>query len=275
MNPVLNPTASAADPFAVLKSHQREAWGLFAPLEVVTIMPAARLVRFAGVAAGTKVLDVGCGTGVVAVTAARAGAKVSGLDLSPALIDSARANARLAGVAVNFIEGDAEALPYPDAEFDIVLSQFGHMFAPRPDVTIREMLRVLKPGGTIAFSTWPPEQYVGQMFALVSRYQPPPEGAAPPPQWGNPGIVRERLGDAVTGIVFDQGTMLFPALSPAHYRESVEKTLGPVVKFVQSTKSEPEKLAKFRSELEALVQLYLEDNAVRQHFLMTRARKRG
>ncbi len=274
MNPVLTPSPAASDPFAELKAHQREAWGLFAPLEAITIMPAGKLVRFSGLAAGSRVLDVGCGTGVAAVTAARQGGRVTGIDLSPALIDHARFNATLAGVEINFSVGDAEALPFRDGEFDVVLSQFGHMFAPRPDVAIREMLRVLKPGGTLAFSTWPPEQFTGLMFALVSRYQPPPAGVAPPPQWGNPQVVRDRLGDAVTGVFFEQGTMLFPALSPAHYRDSVERTLGPVVKFVQAAKEEPEKLQRFRTELEALVQSYSEDNAVRQHFLMTRAKKK-
>src|SRR4029079_8419210 len=101
--------------------------------------------------------DVACGTGVVSVTAARAGATVSGLDLTPELLERARENARIGSFDVEFREGDVEALPFGDAEFDVVLSQFGHMFAPRPQVAIAEMLRVLKSGGTIALSTWPPE----------------------------------------------------------------------------------------------------------------------
>src|SRR5208282_6912980 len=127
--------------------------------------------------------------------AARRGAKVSGLDLSPVLIERARKNASIADVDIDFVEGDAKALPYPDASFDVVLSQFGHMFAPRPGVAIQEMLRVLKVGGRIAFSTWPPEHFTGIMFALVGRYMPPPPPGgtppAPPPQWGDPNVVRE------------------------------------------------------------------------------------
>src|SRR5215471_17857484 len=151
---------STNDPFAQFKAAQREGWALFAPLEMATTRPAAALVKFAGVRSGETVLDVACGTGVVAVTAARAGAVVSGLDLTPALLARARENATLAGVEIEFTEGDVEALPYPDASVDVVLSQFGHMFAPRPELAVAEMLRVLRPGGRIAFSTWPPELYI-------------------------------------------------------------------------------------------------------------------
>jgi SAM-dependent methyltransferase len=167
-----------------------------------------------------------------------------------------------------------EALPYDNASFDVVVSQFGHMFAPRPEVAIGEMLRVLKPGGAIAFSTWPPEHFVGQMFALLGRYVPPPPGAAPPPQWGDPTIVRQRLGDAVKDIVFDRGVMAFSALSPQHYRKGMEETLGPLAKVVASLKDEPAQLAALRKELEGLVAQHLEHNVIRQLYLMTRATKK-
>src|SRR6476659_1543070 len=131
------------DPFAQFKAMQREGWSLFVPMEVHTTMPAAKLVRFARVATGERVLDVACGTGVVALTAARAGARVSALDLSPVLADKARQNAALAGVEIDIVEGDAEALPHADNSFDVVLSQYGHIFAPRPEVAIAGMLGVL------------------------------------------------------------------------------------------------------------------------------------
>ena len=261
------------DPFAAFKAVQREAWGLFAPTEIFTTPPAAQLVKYAGIKHGDKVLDVACGTGVVAITAARLGAAAKGLDLSPVLLDRANWNADMAGVKVEFTEGDAEALPYKDGEFDVVVSQFGHMFAPRPDVAIAEMLRVLKPGGTIAFSTWPPELFVGKMFALTGKYLPPPEGVAPPPQWGNPQIVAERLGSAVKDIVFDRTAMMVPALSPQHLRHFMEINVGPLAKVVEKGQSDPEMLATFRKELEALISLYRADNQVSQHYLMTRATK--
>lgn len=262
------------DPFAQLKAVQREGWSHFVPLEAVTTITAAELVKHARIRANQQVLDVGCGTGVAALTSARAGAKVCALDLSPVLIAHGRQHAALAGVEIDFSEGDVESLPYGDATFDVVISQFGHMFAPRPDVTTAEMLRVLKPGGTLAFSTWPPEHYVGQMFALVGKFVPPPPGAAAPPQWGDPNTIRQRLGDAVTDIVFDRSVMVFPALSPQHYRKGIEETLGPVVKLVSALRDEPAKLEAFRAELDGFVARYFENNMVRQHYLMTRATKK-
>jgi SAM-dependent methyltransferase len=263
------------DPFESFKAAQKLGWQHFAPLEALTTPPAAQLVKHAGVRSGQRVLDVGCGTGVVAVTSARLGARVTGLDLTPALLERARENARIANLEIDWREGDVEKLPFEDGAFDVVLSQFGHIFAPRPELAIAEMLRVLKPGGTIAFSTWPPELFTGCMFALTARYAPPPPpGVSPPTQWGDPRIVSERLGSAVKNIVFDRGTMRVPALSPPHLRATIERTAGPVIKMVESLASgDPAKLAAFRSEFEALAAEYLEDNVVRQDYLLTRATK--
>jgi SAM-dependent methyltransferase len=270
-------TAKVADPFAKFKAVQREGWSSFVPVELMTTPPAAKLVKFAEVGAGQRVLDVACGTGVVAITAALRGAKVSGLDLTPALIERANKNAKIAGVEVEFVEGDAEALPYPDASFDIVLSQYGHMFAPRPAVVVKEMLRALKPGGRIAFSTWPPEHFTGRMFALIGRRMPPPpsgaDAPAPPPLWGDPNVVRERLGSAVTDLKFARGMLVAPALSLAHFRAAQEATIGPLTKLVDSLQSEPEKLAQLRAEFDALAADIFEDNTISMPFLMTRATK--
>lgn len=263
------------DPLADFKQAQKQSWSTFAPLEAVTTPPAARLVGFAGVGSAQRVLDVGCGTGVVAVTAARLGARVAGVDLTPALLERARENGRIAEVEVDWREGDAEDLPFGDREFDVVLSQFGHMFAPRPEVATAEMLRVLKPGGTIAFSTWPPELFMGKMFALVSRYlPPPPPGVAPPPLWGDPSVVRERLGDAVRDIEFGRNEQTTAALSPQHYRVSREQTAGPTRRVIESLgASDPERLASFRREYDALIAQVLEANQVHQGYLMTKAIK--
>src|SRR5258705_6009830 len=154
------------DGLAQFKEMQKQSWVNFTPFEALTTPEAARLVNHAAIAPGMRVLDVACGTGVVAITAARLGAMVTALDLTPQLLERAKENARLAQVQIEFHEGDVERLPFPDAHFDAVVSQFGHIFAPRPEVAIAEMLRVLKPGGTIAFSTWPPELLVGQTGAL-------------------------------------------------------------------------------------------------------------
>lgn len=264
------------DPFAQFKQVQREGWSHFSPLETFTTPSAARLVGLADVREGQQVLDVACGTGVVAITAARRGARVTALDLTPELLAHAREHAAVAGVEVSWHEGDAEALPFDPDTFDVVVSQYGHMFAPRADVAIAEMLRVLRPGGTIAFSTWPPELFVGRTFAMVGRYMPPPPpGLSPPPLWGDPTVIRERLGDKVSGLRFDRATMLVPALSPAHHRTVFERTAGPVIKLVELlSKTDTAKLAAFRAEYEALVSEYLDQNVVRQDYLLTRATKR-
>jgi SAM-dependent methyltransferase len=264
------------DPFEAFKAAQRQGWANFAPLELMTIPSAAQLVLHAKIQAGQRVVDLACGTGVVAITAARLGAKVTGLDLTPELLARARENAAIAEVDVDFHEGDVEALPFQDAEFDVVVSQYGHMFAPRPEVAVAEMLRVLRPGGTLAFSTWPPELFTGRMFALASRYAgPPPVPApAPPPLWGDPNVVRERLGSAVRDIVFSRAEMVAATLSPKHHRTMTERTAGPLIKLVEMlTAADPAKLAEFRREYEAIAAEYFKENTLRQGYLMTRCFK--
>ena len=261
------------DGLAQFKQAQRESWAHFAPLEILTMPSAAHLVRFAGVSAGMTVLDVGCGTGVVAITAARIGAHVQAVDLTPPLLDRARENSKVAGVDVEWREGDVEELPFAKGEFDVVLSQFAHMFAPRPDVALSEMLRVLKPGGTIAFATWPPEMVVGSTMALGARYMPPPPpGVISPILWGDPNIVKERLGGSVTELVFDRGCMHVSALSPQHFRAHVERTAGPMVKLIEMlTANAPEDLHSFRQKFDAIVARFFGDNVVRQDYLLSRA----
>jgi SAM-dependent methyltransferase len=263
------------DPFESFKAAQKEGWAHFAPFEAHTTPCAAELVKRAGVRPGQRVLDVACGTGVVSVTAARLGAQVTGLDLTPVLLERARENARIAGVQIDWHEGDAEQLPFGEATFDVVLSQFGHIFAPRPEVAIGEMLRVLKPGGTIAFSTWPPELIVGRMFALASSYlPPPPAGVAPPVLWGDPNIVRQRLGAAVRNVYFARATMVIPALTVRHHRMASEKASGMVVRLVATLEaSDPARLEQFRREYEAVASEYFEGNLLRQDYLITRATK--
>ncbi|WP_428425044.1 class I SAM-dependent methyltransferase [Methylibium sp.] len=265
------------DPFAELKTRQREMWASFGPTALFTTPVAAHLVKFAEIGAGESVLDVGTGTGVVAITAARAGARVTALDLTPDLLEQARENARIVQREdIVWTEGDAEQLPYADASFDVVLSQFGHMFAPRPDMAVAEMRRVLKPNGRIAFATWPPEHLVGRMFALVGRHSPPPPpGASPPPQWGIPATITERLGARFDAAFFERGTMTVPALSVAHYRLFMERSVGPMQKLVESLARETRRLEAVRAEFDALVAPYYFDNVVHQSYLLTRAQARS
>lgn len=263
------------DGIAQFKENQKQAWATFAVLESITGTTAPSLVKLAGITAGARVLDVACGTGVVSLTAARRGAKVTGIDLTPELIAHAKENAALMRLDVTFREADAELLPFEDAKFDVVVSQFGHMFAPRPEVAVREMLRVLKPGGTVAFSTWPPELFVGKSFALMGKYSPPPPpGVSPPVQWGDPNIVRERLGSAVKDVLFKRDVMTFQTLSPQHYRLFMEKNFGPAAKLLSMLDaSDPNKAASLRREMEELASEYFEDNRLTQDYLLTRAVK--
>ncbi|HLW99147.1 MAG TPA: methyltransferase domain-containing protein [Candidatus Acidoferrales bacterium] len=263
------------DTFEAFKTAQKQGWAHFAPLEMVTMMPAAQLVKFSGVKPSLQVLDVACGTGVVSVTAARMGAKVTALDLTPELLERARSNSQIAGVAVDWREGDVEKLPFNDASFDVVLSQFGHIFAPRPALALSEMLRVLKPGGTIAFSTWPPDLLVGRMFRLTASYMPPlPPGISSPVEWGDQNIIRQRLGAAVKDISFERGSVRAPALSVQHYRSLTEKTAGPMIRLVENlSANDPAKLEAFRREYDTLAAEYFRENFMQQEYLMTRATK--
>jgi len=266
--------STTADPFFQFKEGQKQGWAHFGPLEALTIPQAAQLVRHAKVKRGDGVLDVACGTGVVSVTAARIGAKVTALDLTPELLQRARENARISQVQVDFHEGDAESLPFGDSSFDVVLSQFGHIFAPRPEVVTAEMLRVLKPGGTIAFATWPPEFYVGRSSVLAAKYLPLPPSVPSPILWGDPNVVRERLGNRVKDVLFDSARMNVPVLSPQLHRTNLERTVGPMIKLVEAlSASDPAKLEELRREAEALAAEYIEDNVLRQHYLLTRATK--
>jgi SAM-dependent methyltransferase len=263
------------DPIVQFKETQKATWSGFAILENMTGTVAPHLLRFARVTPGIELLDVGCGTGVVALTAARLGARVTGADLTPELIARAKENAALMKLEATFLEADVEALPFPDAKYDLVVSQFGHMFAPRPEVAIKEMLRVLKPGGTLAFTSWPPELFVGRSFALMGKYAPPPPaGVSPPVQWGDPHIIRERLGSAVRDPSFHRNRMLLQTLSVQHYRMFMEKNFGPAQKLLGSLDaSDPAKAAALRGEMEALASQYFEDNALLQDYLITRAVK--
>ena len=180
--------------FTAIKENAKKMWSTFAAFETVTGLAAPELVKFAGVQKGDHVLDVGCGTGVVAVTAAQLGARVTASDLTPELVTRARENSAISGFDIDFQIADVEQLPYENNKFDFVLSQFGHMFAPRAELAAAEMLRVLKPGGVIAFSTWPPELLTGRLFILTGKYgPPPPAGVSSPVDWGKVEVIRERL----------------------------------------------------------------------------------
>src|SRR5215218_8915057 len=158
-----------------------------------------RIVRRVGVCPGEDVLDVACGTGNAAIRAAEAGGRVVGVDVTPELFEAGRREATAAGVEIEWIEGDAEDLPFADESFDVVLSTFGCLFAPRHEITAREMARVLRRGGRMALFNWTPEGGVGQSFKRMGRYMPPPpDFVSPPLLWGTEQHVRDLF--AGTGV---------------------------------------------------------------------------
>ena len=167
-----------------------------------------------------------------------------------------------------------EDLPFEDTSFDAVVSQLGHMFAPRPSAALSEMFRVLKPNGTIAFSTWHPELFMGSFFQINAKYgPPPPEGAESPVLWGNVDIVRKRLSSLADNIVFDHDKLILPGLSAPHIRHIFETGAGPMNKMVEKLSSEPSKLNALRSEIDISISHYFEDNYLRMDYLMTMAQK--
>jgi ubiquinone/menaquinone biosynthesis C-methylase UbiE len=186
------------------------------------------------VAPGTRMLDIGCGAGQIAIPAARAGAEVTGIDIASNLIEQARQRAADAGVKVRFEEADAEELPFPDASFDLVVSLIGAMFAPRPDRVAAEMLRVCRPGGRIAMANWTPEGLVGQMFKILGKQLPPPLMPSPL-KWGDEACVRERFGQRVSKLTTTRRLypMRYP-FSPAEVVEFFFQFFGPALRAMES-----------------------------------------
>lgn len=185
-----------------LKQRMRGTWmaGDFGQIARYAAKDAEEFVDRLAISSHMRVLDVACGTGNLAMPAARKGAQVTGVDIAPNLLEQARQRAAGEGVQVAFDEGDAERLPYPDAQFDLVMSMFGAMFAPRPERVASELARVCRPGKTIAMANWTPEGLVGKMFSVTARHVPPPAGIPAAVLWGSEKVVRERLGAYATKI---------------------------------------------------------------------------
>jgi SAM-dependent methyltransferase len=222
--------AALPDGFAELKQRLRASWmaGDFGQIARLNAREAESFINRINLKPGMKVLDVACGTGNQSIPAARTGAQVIGLDIAPNLLEQARERAKSENLKIEFIEGDAEKLPYPAAHFDVVLSMFGAMFAPRPEVVAAELKRVCRPGGLIAMGNWTPEGFVGQMFKITSQHAPPPPGMLPPSLWGVEKVVNERLRGPGVRLETSKQELLFDyPFAPADAVAFFRKYFGP------------------------------------------------
>ena len=219
-----------SDELAGLKALQRAIWtaGDYDAIAELFWDVGAVVAEAAAIEAGMKVLDVATGTGNAAIRAAEAGSDVIGLDLTPELFAAAQRRAALAGVHVEWVEGDAEALPFADETFDRVVSTFGVMFAPRHHVAAAELVRTCRAGGMIVLANWTPDGFVGRMFATVARHLPTTPPPAPPTLWGDEGHVRALLGGQ-TSLSAQRRTVDFVFESLESMVAGYEQQFGPMV----------------------------------------------
>jgi ubiquinone/menaquinone biosynthesis C-methylase UbiE len=220
----------ATPDFAKLKSSLKASWmaGDFGQIANFTAAEAEKFVKRLGIAPGARVLDVACGTGNTAIPASRAGASVTGVDIAPNLLSQARKRAAAEGLEIEFDEGDAEELPYSEHSFDVVLTMFGAMFAPRPDRVAAELVRVCKPGGLIAMANWTPEGFVGKSIQVTAKMVPPPPSVPPPVLWGDEQTVRQRFSNTTStlNLVRQKAQFKYPFM-PKEVVEFFRRYFGP------------------------------------------------
>ena len=233
---------------AQFKAAVRAMWALgdyhtFAKELVWELGPV--LVQACGITAGQRVLDVAAGTGNTAIRAAEAGAQVVASDITPENFNEGRREARARGVELEWVEGDAEALPFGDAEFDVVTSSFGAMWAPNHQAVADELLRVCRPGGTIGMINFTPEGLLTGFLEVFAPYAPPPPGAHPPVLWGSEEHVRELFGDRVASLEMTRNENVERAGSPSEYCEFFKKTFGPVVAIYAGLADHSDRAAAF------------------------------
>ncbi len=197
--------------YAAVKQRQQATWasGDFSVVAARIVYQAEQLCETAELQAGWRVLDVATGSGNAALAAARRGCDAVGIDYVPALLERGRIRAEAEHLSVEFLEGDAEQLPFPAATFDAVLSIYGVMFAPHHQLAAAELVRVCRPGGRIALACWTPEGFIGETFRLFSRYLPPTPGLQPPVRWGDEAYQRELFGDSAASVTSYPRTAIF------------------------------------------------------------------
>src|SRR5215217_1749088 len=221
-------------PDAELKARHRKMWasGDYPSMVETFLTPLGpRLAEACRVGPGTRVLDVAAGTGNAAIAAAQAGADVTASDLTPELLDVGRARAAAAGLELEWVDADAERLPFEDESFDVVISAIGVMFAPHHQLAADELVRVCRPGGTIGLLSWTPEGMIGGLFRTIGPFAPPPPpGAQPPPLWGGEAHVRELLGDRVELTSVERDVLDVTAFERLHdYAQHFKDRYGPTI----------------------------------------------
>jgi SAM-dependent methyltransferase len=227
-------TPSTASPPDGLKARHRAMWasGDYPSMVETFLLPLGpRLVEACDIGPGDRVLDVAAGTGNASIPAAQRGASVVASDLTPELFTAGRRRAEAAGVELEWVEADAEALPFADASFDVVMSSIGVMFAPHHQDAADELVRVCRPGGTIGLLSWTPEGMIGALFRAIGPFAPPPPaGAQPPPRWGDPEHVRALFGDRVDLRRADRDVLEVTAFArPRDYGEHFKARYGPTI----------------------------------------------
>src|ERR671914_924649 len=231
--------ASNPDLLAV-KQRQQQAWasGDFHAVGARIVLVAERLVDAADLHAGWRVLDVATGSGNAAIAAARLGSTAVGVDYVPSLLERGRLRAAAEGLAVELVAGDAEALPFPDASFDAVTSVFGSMFAPDHEQAAAELLRVTRPGGTIALASWTPDGFLGDFFRTMSAHVPPPAGVRSPMLWGGEAHLRDLFGDGIASLEAAERTFTFRFRSAEEFVAFFRTWYGPTLKAFASLEAE-------------------------------------
>lgn len=237
MSSAAHHAASAAAPdFSAVKARQQATWasGDFAKVAARIVWSAEQLCEAAGLQAGWRVLDVATGSGNAALAAARRGCNVVGVDYVPALLARGRIRAEVEMLEVEFREGDAENLPFPDGAFDAVVSIYGVMFAPDHGRAARELARVCRAGGVIALASWTPDGFIGDTFRLFSQYVPPAPGLTPPVRWGDEAYLRSLFGAEVREIVSNLRTNVFRHPSAEANVDFFRTYYGPTLKLFEN-----------------------------------------
>lgn len=236
---------------------------------------AGHLVEQTEISSEDHVLDIGCGTGTVAITAARRGAQVTGVDITPTFLQKAQANAEIAGIEnLSWQEGDATDLPFDDNTFDVTVSNLGHMYGDPPDTAAQELLRVTRPSGRIGFTSWTPTSLYPSMAGIVMTVVPPenlPDFSEPPFLWGDTSTVQQRLGDSVENIEFETETVQYQALSPEHFWQQTATNSGMFVEVLEAVTEK--ELSELREQLIEAIEPYFDnrENAVELEYRLTTA----